>query len=137
MLVRNCAGGIVFSGDKVLLIKGADGDWQLPKGIVRSGDLANEVVLRKIRDEVGITSEIVSVSGQTHYEISSVSRVKPICNRITWYILRSQNVELENTSDPDKTDTCFFDLDHAMNLVTNNQDRAILNLSFKQFKQLA
>lgn len=133
MLVRNCAGGVVFSGDKVLLVKGTEGEWLLPKGVIRSGDLSNEVVLRKVCDEVGIASEIISTAGRTHYEISSVSRVKPICNQITWYILKSQNEQ----SDPSSANTCFFDLEDAMNLVSSNQDRAILNLSFKQFKQLA
>lgn len=137
MLVRNCAGGVVFNGDKILLVKGANGEWLLPKGVVRSGDMSNEVVLRKICNEVGIASEIVFTSGQTNYEISSVSRVKPICNRITWYILKSNNVELNNSSVSEDANNRFFDLEEAMNLVSSSQDRAILSLSFKQFKQLA
>ena len=35
MLFRNCAGGIVFSGEKVLLIKNDKDEWVMPKGVVR------------------------------------------------------------------------------------------------------
>src|SRR5689334_20314400 len=89
MLVRNCAGGVVFSGDKVLLLKNEKGEWVLPKGIVRNGDLTNEVALQRVKEEAGVSAEIVSTAGRTSYEFFSVTRQKPVCNKITWYVMKS------------------------------------------------
>ena len=37
MIIRNCAGGIVFCGDKVLLLRNDKHEWVFPKGVVRAG----------------------------------------------------------------------------------------------------
>ena len=36
MIVRNCGGGIVFRGDKVLLVCNDKHEWGFPKGVIRS-----------------------------------------------------------------------------------------------------
>ena len=36
MIVRNCAGGIVFTGDKVLLVCNDKEEWGFPKGAVKT-----------------------------------------------------------------------------------------------------
>ena len=36
MIVRNCSGGIVFAGDKVLLVSNDKHEWGFPKGAVKS-----------------------------------------------------------------------------------------------------
>ena len=36
MIVRNCSGGIVFSGDKVLIVSNDKHEWGFPKGAVKS-----------------------------------------------------------------------------------------------------
>ena len=38
MIVRNCGGGIVFRGDKVLLVCNDKHEWGFPKGVIRSSD---------------------------------------------------------------------------------------------------
>jgi hypothetical protein len=38
MIVRNCAGGIVFFEDKVLLICNDKREWSFPKGVLKAGD---------------------------------------------------------------------------------------------------
>ena len=34
-VIRNCAGGIVFCGDELFLLKSDKGEWVLPKGVIR------------------------------------------------------------------------------------------------------
>ena len=41
--VRNCAGGVVFAGDDVFLLKNDKGEWIMPKGIIRDRRNAREV----------------------------------------------------------------------------------------------
>ncbi|MCR4435345.1 MAG: NUDIX hydrolase [Clostridiales bacterium] len=137
MIVRKCAGGLVFSGEKVFLLKNEKGEWIFPKGVVRNGDLANEVALRRVKEEAGISADIISPAGQTSYEFFSVTRQKPICNKITWYIMKTHNEEF-NINEQDKfLEGGFFSIEDAMNLVTYSQDKSLLNLTYKKLKELA
>lgn len=137
MLVRKCAGGLVFSGEKIFLLKNEKGEWIFPKGVIRNGDLANEVALKRVKEEAGISADIISTAGHTSYEFFSVTRQKPVCNKITWYIMKTQN-EKYNISEDEKFDEGgFFTIEDAMNLVTYSQDKSLLNLSYQKLKDLA
>jgi 8-oxo-dGTP pyrophosphatase MutT (NUDIX family) len=135
MLVRNCAGGIVFLGDKVFLLKNEKGEWVLPKGIIHNGDIANEVAIQRVKEETGIMAEIVSSAGRTNYEFFSVTRQKPVCNKITWYIMKSQDENYSINKEENFTDGGFFPIDDAIGRVTYSQDKSLLNLSFKKFQE--
>lgn len=137
MLVRHCAGGVVFYGSKVFLLKNEKGEWVFPKGAIRNGDLSNEVALSRVREEAGIEAQIVSPVGNTHYEFFSVTRQKPVCNRITWYIMKSLDEKYHVNQDESFTDGGFFDIDEAIERVTYSQDKSLLNLSYQKFKELA
>lgn len=137
MLVRNCAGGVIFSGEKVFLLQNEKGEWVLPKGIVRSGDLTNEVALKRVREEAGISAEIVSTAGNTSYEFFSVTRQKPICNKIVWYIMKSLNEDYNIIEKAKFTNGGYFKVDEAINMVTYSQDKSLVNLSYRKFRELA
>ncbi len=74
MLVRNCAGGIVFHGDRVLVLKNDKGEWVFPKGVIRSGDYPDDVAIARVQLEAGVKAHIISSAGRTNYEFFSVSR---------------------------------------------------------------
>ncbi|MDQ2086348.1 NUDIX domain-containing protein [Herbivorax sp. ANBcel31] len=122
MIVRNYAGGVVFSGDKVLLEKNEKDKWMLPRGKISDGELSNEVVKKKVEEESGVSAEFVSTAGHTNYEYCPDSRQNPFCNKTTWYIMKSQK-ENEN----------FFKVDEAMKLIEENQEKSLINLSFKKY----
>ena len=137
MLVRNCAGGVVFSGNKVLLLQNEKGEWVFPKGAIRSGDLPNEVALQRVKEEAGVQAEIISPAGNTSYEFFSVTRQKPVCNRIIWYIMRSFGEKYSINEDESFIGGGFYDVDEAIKLITFSQDKSLLNLSFNKLKELA
>ena len=136
MLVRNCAGGVVFCGNKVFLLKNEKGEWVFPKGIVRRGELPNEVALARVKDEGSIEAEIISTAGHTNYEFFSVTRQKPVCNKTRWDIMRSENLQYKIKEHDKFVDAGYFDVDEAMKLVTYSQDKALLNLSYRKYKDI-
>lgn len=136
MLVRNCAGGIVFCGNKVFLLKNEKDEWGFPKGVIRSGELPNEVALKRVKEEADIASEIISTAGHTNYEFFSVTRQKPVCNKIIWYIMKSNNNYYKINEQGKFMDAGYFEVEEAMKLVTYSQDKALLNLSFRMFKEI-
>lgn len=58
------AGGVAYrdgeNGSELAVIKTAEeGRWQLPKGIIDPGETAETAALREVREEAGITCELV------------------------------------------------------------------------------
>ncbi len=137
MLVRNCAGGVVFCNDKVLLLKNEKGEWVFPKGVIRNGDLANEVALKRVFAEAGVKAEIVSTAGHTSYEFFSITRQIPVCNKIIWFIMKSPSEDYKINKEENFIDGGFFHIDEALKMVTYSQDKSLLHLSFNRLKELA
>lgn len=137
MIVRNCAGGVVFNKDKVLLLKNEKGEWVFPKGVIRDGDLSQEVAVRRVKEEAGVTAEIISTVGHTNYEFFSVTRQKPVCNKVVWFIMQTSDKEVIISEKDKFSDGGFYDLDKALDLVTYSQDKAILRLSYRNFTGLS
>ncbi len=136
MLVRNCAGGVVFFGDKVFLLKNEKEEWVLPKGVIKNGDYPDEVALNRVKEETGIDAQIISTAGNTHYEFFSVTRQRPVCNKITWYIMKSQNDKFNINKEQNFYDGGYFTIDEALQKITYSQDKSLINLSFSKYREL-
>ena len=136
MLVRNCSGGIVFSGDKVLLLMNDKHEWVFPKGVIRSGDLPDEVAVRRVQLEAGVRSRIISPAGRTNYEFYSISRQRPVCNKIIWYIMAAEQTETAANAAQGFLDGGFYPIETAMEMVTYSQDKSLLMLSYQKYKEL-
>jgi ADP-ribose pyrophosphatase YjhB (NUDIX family) len=136
MLFRNCAGGVVFFEDRILILQNEKSEWVLPKGVIRNGDLASEVALRRVKYEAGVDAEIISTAGETSYEFFSFTRQKPVCNQITWFVMKATSPDYSiNTKEGFKKGG-FFSLEDALELITYSQDRSLVNLSFRKFRNL-
>ena len=66
------AGGVAYrvDGDRVevVIIKtSSEGRWQLPKGIIDPGETSEIAALREVREEAGITCEIIDVLDTIEY----------------------------------------------------------------------
>lgn len=136
MLVRNCSGGVVFTGDKVLLLMNDKHEWVYPKGVVRSGDYPDEVAVNRVQFESGVKARIVSSAGRTNYEFYSISRQRPVCNKIVWYIMVADQEAMEAKAAQGFLDGGFFPIDVAMEKVTYSQDKSLLMMSYQKYKEL-
>lgn len=136
MLVRNCAGGVVFFNDNVFLIRNEKDEWTLPKGVIKGNELSSEVAVKRVKSETGLDSSIVSNAGRTSYEFFSITRQRPVCNKITWYIMKAPNDKFTLEKSPKITDGGFFSIEDALDKITYSQDKSIVSLSFKKYKEL-
>ncbi len=135
MIVRNCAGGVVFFKDKVFL-KNDKNEWVLPKGKIRNGELVVEAAIRSVTDETGLDVEIISTAGETNYEFYSFSRQKPVCNVITWFIMESKNNNYLINKDKGFIDGGLFDIEKAIDLITYSQDESLVRLALKKYLKI-
>ena len=136
MQVRNCSGGVVFSGDRVLLLMNDKHEWVFPKGVIRSGDFPDEVAVRRVQFEGNIKARIVSSAGRTNYEFYSISRQRPVCNKIVWYIMTTEQDTATANEALGFLDAGFFPIEDAMDKVTYSQDKSLLMLSYQKYKEL-
>jgi 8-oxo-dGTP pyrophosphatase MutT (NUDIX family) len=135
MLVRNCSGGVVFTGDKVLLLQNDKHEWVFPKGVIRTGDYPDEVAVRRVSIEAGIKAKIISPAGRTNYEFYSISRQRPVCNKIVWYIMHTDESEAVPNKAQNFLDGGFFPVDAAMDMVTYSQDKSLLMMAYQKYKE--
>lgn len=136
MIFRSCAGGVVFSGEKVFLLKNEKGEWVLPKGKIRNGFLASETAIQRVKVEASLDAEIISTAGETSYEFYSLSRQKPVCNQIVWFIMDARDNDFEINKEQGFLDGGFFTVEEAMDKVTYSQDKSLVRLSYRKYLKL-
>jgi len=133
MRQRNCAGGVVFAGSKVYLLRNEKGEWVLPKGVIRNGERAGDVAIQRAMHEAGVSAKIVAPAGETCYEFFSSSRRAPISNRIDWFIMQASDESHKVNTDEGFQDGGFYPVDEALDKITYSQDRALVNLAFEKY----
>jgi len=134
MQVRDCAGGIVFHDGNVFLLKNEKGDWVLPKGVIRDTLSAEETACNSVLNEGGIKATILDSAGRTYYEFYSVTRKRPVCNRVAWYVMET-DTDSFIIGEPEKTlEAGFYPVETALEMITYSQDRTLLLQSFRKYQ---
>lgn len=135
MLFRNCAGGIVFKGDQVFILQNDKQEWVLPKGIIRKGS-ASEVALKRVLEEGGILAEILAPVGETSYEFYSYSRKQPVCNKITWFVMETNQDDYKINTEEGFIDGGFFPIKEAIDKITYSQDKSLVRIAYRKSQYL-
>lgn len=135
MHLRDCAGGVVFHEESVFLLKNEKNEWVMPKGLIKNNEDPEEAALRRVFEETGIKAEIIEQAGRTYYEFYSITRQMPVCNRIAWYVMKTDSEEFR-IAEPDKyTEAGFFPVLDAIDRITYSQDKSLLIQSYKKYCQ--
>lgn len=134
MLIRNCAGGVVFKEDKVFILKNEKNEWVLPKGKIRGEQLPPEIAVYRVEFETGINKpKIVSSAGETAYEFYSITRNQAVCNKIIWYIMESKDEKHNINIEEGFKEGGFYPIEEAIDMITYSQDKSLVSLSYKRY----
>lgn len=136
MIVRNCAGGVVFNEGKVFILKNDKDEWVLPKGKIRNDSLPTETAISRVKYETGVDVNIVSTAGETNYEFFSLSRKQEVYNRIIWYVMEASNVDYKVNYEEGFKDGGFYPVNRAIDMITYSQDKSLVFLSYKKYLNL-
>ena len=134
MIVRHCAGGVVFYANKVLIVKNDRGEWTLPKGKIHQDELTYASAILRVKEEAGIDATILETAGDTMYEFFSRSRQQEVCNAITWYIMQTDNNKY--TLNNEFTDGGFYKVKDAIDMLTHSQEKSLVDISYKKYKDI-
>ena len=135
MILRRCAGGIVFYANKVLIVKNDKGEWTIPKGKITDSDIPSEVAPQKVKDEVEVEASVFGMAGDTMYEFYSRSRQQKVCNAIMWYIMESDDTNY-SIKDESITEAGFFKVKDALDMLTHSREKSLVDISYRKFKDL-
>lgn len=70
----SCGGVVIFRGKILLLYKNYRNryeGWVLPKGTVEEGEEYNETALREVREETGVSANIIKYVGKSQYSFNT------------------------------------------------------------------
>lgn len=134
MIVRHCAGGVVFYANKVLLIRNDRGEWTLPKGKIFNGELKTESAILSVKQETGIEGIVLGVAGDSMYEFFSRSRQQQVCNSVTWYIMETSDTNC--VLNKELLDGGFFKVKDAIEQLTHKKEKSLVEISYKKYKEL-
>jgi len=125
------AGGVLFKGDQVLLVKNPSGVWTFPKGLVEEGERPEETAVREVLEETGVEGEIVKPLGEITYWYTL--KGEKVFKRVRYYLMRYRRGEPKPSWEV--LDAGFFPLEEARELIRYKGDREILSRAQDQTLQ--
>lgn len=134
MIVRHCAGGVVFYANKVLIVKNDRDEWTLPKGKIYDGELQHSSASLRVKEETGIEANVLEAAGDTMYEFYSRSRQQEVCNAITWYIMDTESTDY--ILKDELKDAGFYKVKDAIEMLSHSKEKSLVELSYRKYKEL-
>lgn len=123
MLYEFSAGGVLFRGEQVLLIKNPSGVWTFPKGLVEKGEDPSQTAVREVWEETGIRGEVLQRVGDVEYWYHRDG--KRIKKKVTYFIMKYTDGETKPSWEV--MDAKFFPLHEAKRLLKYRGDKDIFN----------
>lgn len=137
------AGGVVFQKhdnaiDVALISVGKNRRWQLPKGQVDPGETPDETALREVREETGLTSELLQPLDTVEYWYISTytgDRIR-IHKYVHFYLMRFQagNVEQHDT---EVNEARWVEIQRALEMLAFDNEKNILKKALEAIQSLS
>lgn len=127
---RISSGGVIFRTTNniievvLVLVKGKK-TWCLPKGMIDKGEDATIAALREVREETGLTGEIIDELGHISYWFTLKNEMAKINKTVHFYLMRF----LEGNTDDhdDEVDEArWYPLDEAITALAFKSEREIM-----------
>ena len=139
MIVRNCSGGIVFVGDKVLLVCNDKHEWSFPKGTLKvaSNITLPEFAKQRVKIETDVDAKVIAPCGKTNYEFYSVTRRKPVHNNVSWFVMETQSEHCKADPESGTINCRFVEINKALDEITYSQDKSLLMMAYQKYRESA
>ncbi len=88
----SCGGVVIFRGKILLLYKNYRNKyegWVLPKGTVEEGEQHNETALREVKEETGVSAQIIKYVGKSNYTFNTSYDV--VNKDVHWYLMMADS----------------------------------------------
>jgi 8-oxo-dGTP pyrophosphatase MutT (NUDIX family) len=128
------AGGIVFYGDKVLVLQNRRGDNVFPKGHVEEGETVAEAALREVEEESGVKASIVVPLGTTEYKFFWPEERNWRVKLVSWFLMETDHDHVRGDG-LEIVSGRFADVSDVAGLLTYDLDRETLKTAVQELKK--
>jgi len=118
------AGGIIFCGGHVLVLRNYRGEYIFPKGHLEPGEGELEAALREVAEEAGIQPRVLAPLRDTCYQYRLAGgawRQK----RVSWYMMEAEDERVAVDGNEISWGS-FVPVEQASSLLTHDLDRELL-----------
>jgi 8-oxo-dGTP pyrophosphatase MutT (NUDIX family) len=130
--IQVSAGGVAFrkSGDLIevaLIMVGKNEHWQLPKGLVNSGETPEATALREVHEEAGIQTELLDFLDKIefwYFSKSDESRVR-IHKFVHFYLLHYLSGNVAD-HDYEVNDARWVEIEKAIEMLTFENEKELV-----------
>ena len=131
--METSCGVVLVNFDSMLLLQYPQGHWDLPKGHVEANDIDKRATARReLKEETGIEG-IVFVNGFEHRTTYSFRHKGQLIEKeVWWYIAETETIKIELS--PEHQQYIWLDWDRAIEQVTHDEARAVLNAAREHFE---
>ena len=105
-------------------------------GFAQGPDPKWDACQRGCRQPGEIDAEVLCPAGHTSYEFYSFTRQKPVCNEITWYIMRARSGGYQVNKAEGFKDGGYFSMEEANGLITYSQDKSLVRMAYEKYRNL-
>jgi len=135
---RTSSGGVIFRASKdtidvaLVAVKGRK-TWCLPKGIIDKGEDPPTTALREVKEETGLTGEIIDKIGQVSYWYFLRKEMTKIHKTVHFYLLKYTS---GSTGDHDHEvdEARWFSIDEAIDKLSYKSEKEIMHKAKRMIK---
>jgi 8-oxo-dGTP diphosphatase len=130
ILYLHSSGGVIFKKENntfyVALIAVKNKSlWTLPKGLVDKGEKVEESAIREVKEETGLTGEIVGMIGEKSYWFYIKDQNSRCKKKVTYFLMRYIEGNIEDFC-WEVDEARWFEINEAIKKVSYKSDKEIL-----------
>ncbi|MCG8538580.1 MAG: NUDIX hydrolase [Clostridia bacterium] len=130
------AGGVVYFGNAILLLKKYNGDWVLPKGKIEKNEDIKDTSIREVFEEGGVKADVVKYIGKIQYSFKNSWKNNEIINKtVHWYLMKARSMTCNPQKEEGFIDARFIHIDRVQAMAKYEDEKSIIEKAIKQIKE--
>jgi 8-oxo-dGTP pyrophosphatase MutT (NUDIX family) len=128
MIEEVSAGGIVFFGNSILLLRKFNGDFVLPKGRVEKGETLIQAAVREVNEESGAKVSVIKYLDKISYEfIRNLNKKIKIRKTVHWYIMKARDMNCKPQKSEGFISAAYYPFHRAISLARYDDERRVIS----------
>lgn len=135
IIYQQSAGGVVFKKEgnlfyvALIAVKNKT-IWTLPKGLIDEGETVEESAIREVREETGLSGEIVKRIGEKSYWFYLKEKNAKCRKKVTYFLIRYESGNIDNYC-WEVDEARWVEINDAIKMVSYKSDKDILKAAKK------